>query len=143
MPPKGLLSAALSGAPGAAAPPAPPAAPTLFRPVVDNYAFPCLAHAPDDGTPVPSMSEVVDGLEGLNLGSFKDLVVGSAPTARASLPDGTPLVRPRRGAGKSDLGSQAVSVAHGPSDPPSTPRRWTSRWTRTTGAVARRSRPSR
>jgi hypothetical protein len=84
---KSALTAALSGAPAAPVPAAKP--PSAFRPVLDNYAFPCLQHAPDDGTPVPDLSELVDGLESIDLKSYT--VVGSAPT-RTSLPNGTPLV---------------------------------------------------
>lgn len=84
---KSALTAALSGAP--AAPVALQAKPQAsFRPVLDNYAFPCLQHAPDDGTSVPDLSELVDGLDSIDLKSYT--VVGSAPT-RTSLPNGTPL----------------------------------------------------
>lgn len=55
---------------------------------MDNYAFPCLHYAPDDGTPVPELSELVDGLEAIDIKSYT--VVGSAPT-NTSLPNGTPL----------------------------------------------------
>jgi len=92
---KSLLSAALSGQP-AAAPGAPGSGgvatatkPGLFKPLLDNYAFPCLVHAPDDGTPVPDASDLADGLEAIDLKHYT--VVGSAPT-RTSLPNGTPLV---------------------------------------------------
>lgn len=84
---KSALTAALSGAP--AAPTAVPKPQTSFRPVLDNYAFPCLQHAPDDGTPLPEISDLVEGLESIDLKSYT--VVGSAPT-RTSLPNGTPLV---------------------------------------------------
>ena len=84
------LTAALSGAPGAAAAAPPPAPSSHFRCGVDSYAFPCLAAAPDDGTPVPSMAELVDGLDSIDLKATT--LVGSAPT-RTSLPNGTPLVR--------------------------------------------------
>jgi hypothetical protein len=85
-----LLSAALSGQPAAPAASAAPPKPSLFKPLLDNYAFPCLVHAPDDGTPVPDVSELADGLDSIDLKEFT--VVGSAPT-RTSLPNGTPLVR--------------------------------------------------
>ena len=85
---KSALTAALNtGAPAAPVPLQKPQ--SSFRPVLDNYAFPCLQHAPDDGTPVPDLSELVDGLESIDLKSYT--VVGSAPT-RTSLPNGTPLV---------------------------------------------------
>ncbi|GBF94434.1 hypothetical protein Rsub_07248 [Raphidocelis subcapitata] len=89
-PPKkaSALTAALSGAPAPASAGAPPRAPGLFKPLLDNYAFPCLVHAPDDGTAVPDASELADGLESIDLKSYT--VVGSAPT-RTSLPNGTPL----------------------------------------------------
>jgi hypothetical protein len=94
-PPKkaSALTAALSGAPAAPAAAAPARAP-LFKPLLDNYAFPCLIHAPDDGTAVPDASELADGLESIDLKAYT--VVGSAPT-RTSLPNGTPLVRAPRG----------------------------------------------
>lgn len=86
-PKKSALTAALSGAPAPSA--APPKPPSMFKPLLDNYAFPCLVHAPDDGTPVPDVTELADGLESINLKEYT--VVGSAPT-NVTLPNGTPLV---------------------------------------------------
>ncbi|KAI8466821.1 MAG: ATP-grasp domain-containing protein [Monoraphidium minutum] len=105
---KSALTAALSGAPAPAVAPKPA---SIFRPVLDNYAFPCLHHAPDDGTPVPDLSELVDGLEAIDLKSYT--VVGSAPT-RTSLPNGTPLadfpLDPYHRRGGKEVSSFAVSM---------------------------------
>jgi hypothetical protein len=83
------LSAALSGAP-VAAPPPPASSTGASRSLA---VFPCLACAPDDGSDLPDLSELADGLDGLAVKGYT--VVGSAPT-RTSLPNGTPLVRGRR-----------------------------------------------
>lgn len=73
---KSALTAALSGAPGQAAPAPPPPGPKLGG-LGNLAAFPCLEHAPDDGTPLP-VDELAGGLESLDLG--KVTVVGSLPT---------------------------------------------------------------
>lgn len=83
---KSALTAALSGAPAAPAGVAPPKHPSLIKP--QDNPFPCLVHAPDDGTPVPDASELIEGLESIDLKQVT--IVGSAPT-RTSLPNGTPL----------------------------------------------------
>lgn len=89
------LTAALSGAPATGgAPPKPPGGPS--KPL-DNYAFPCLLDAPDDGTEIDG--ELAEGVDALAL--RHSTVVGSAPT-NTLLPNGTPLVRGTAGARRED-----------------------------------------
>jgi len=82
---KSALTAALSGEPAAAAPATAAHKPALALP--DNYAFPCLLHAPDDGS--APLGAIQEGLESLGIKQYT--VVGSAPT-NTLLPNGTPLV---------------------------------------------------
>jgi hypothetical protein len=94
------LTAALSGAPVAAPPPAPSSKSGGSRSL---SVFPCLAYAPDDGSELPDLSELTDGLDALEVKGYT--VVGSAPT-RTSLPNGTPLVR-RPGGGAERVSRRA------------------------------------
>jgi hypothetical protein len=83
---KSALTAALTGEPAPAAGPG-PAAPKPAVPLPDNYAFPCLLHAPDDGS--GELGSIQEGLESLGIKGYT--VVGSAPT-NTLLPNGRPLV---------------------------------------------------
>ena len=84
---KSALTAALSGAPAAAAgPPNPSSAAVGGLGSLD--AFPCLLCAPDDGSPLPDA--LADGISSIDLSKVQ--IVGSLPT-RTSLPNGTQLVR--------------------------------------------------
>lgn len=83
---KSLLSAALSGAP---APVAIAPAPVVTSSFGNLAAFPCLLHAPDDGTPL-NIDTIAEGIDSIDI--KKVHVVGSLPT-NTSLPDGRQLVR--------------------------------------------------
>ena len=75
---RSALTAALSGAPAA-----PAAAPAAKAPAhatgvsLDNYAFPCLAFATEDGSPRMSEDTVEDIVQDLS----SITIVGSAPTS--------------------------------------------------------------
>lgn len=81
-PKKSLLSAALSGAPTPAVAPPPPAPAGLGS----LEAFPCLLHAPDDGT---SLEGLTEGINSIDLSRVQ--IVGSVPT-NTTLPNGRQLV---------------------------------------------------
>lgn len=85
---KSALTAALSGAP-------PPetskysAAPKALAGLGNLDAFPCLFHAPDDGTALETLAEGIDSID-----ISKVHVVGSVPTNTLA-PNGKQLVGPR------------------------------------------------
>ncbi len=82
---RSALTAALSGAPAPAVP-LKASASSLLPP--DNYAFPCLLCAPDDGTST-SVDSLSDAIEAVDLKTVT--IVGSAPT-NTVLPNGKELV---------------------------------------------------
>lgn len=105
-PKKSLLSAALSGAPTPTTPAVPPT--VGLSGLGSLEAFPCLLHAPDDGT---ALDGLVGGIESMDLSKVH--VVGSVPT-NTMLPNGKqladyPLDPYRRRGGKECL-SQSFSV---------------------------------
>lgn len=96
---KSALTAALSGVPTSSAPSVPS---TALLGLGSLDAFPCLAHAPDDGSSVDGLAE---GVEALDLSKVQ--LVGSVPT-NTTAPNGRQLVSRARHAGRAAAGGSLL-----------------------------------